>query len=211
MGYEASADEVRAAGYDAIIACTGSTEKKPPVPGAEAETIYTSEDIYEGRIKPQDLGHHIVMVGGSGVATDTAMYLGSQGKAVTVICRQDALAREETGPHDGLHETFMVIDPEKGYGGMAPAWEQYKDFNVVLKATTTAVTPNSVTYVTKDGETVTVKCDNVIVNGGYKHCTEEALKYAACAPEFYLAGDVESYGGNIQKGNVSAYGKVKML
>lgn len=204
-------DEIRVAKYDAIIACTGSTAKKPPVEGAEDSQVYTSEDIYERRVQPEDLGERIVVVGGSSVALETAMYLGSQGKKVTIISRQFRLATDAANPHDGLEETFMRIDPEKGYGGMIPAYKAYPDFRVVLNAKTTKVTPTSATYVEQDGKETTLDCDAVIVNGGYVHATDAAFQYVGCAPKFYTAGDVDSTCGDLQKGNLSAFGKVNML
>jgi hypothetical protein len=50
------------------------------------------------------------------------------------------------------------------------------------------------------------------VSGGYKACVDEALKYASCAKEFYLAGDVEAdVCSNLLQGNLSAYGKAQLL
>lgn len=211
LNCEPAPEEIRAAGYDAVIACTGSVAKRPGVSGAESDEIYTSEDIYESRVLPEQLGKHIAVIGGSSVATETAMYLAQQGKAITIICRQNKLAIDMENPHDGLHDTFIKIDPEQGYGGTIPYWGIFNDFNVILKAKTIAVAPKNVTYVGEDGREVAVECDNVIVNGGFRHCHKEAFVYAGCAPEFYMAGDVEDCCGNIQQGNVSAFGKVNML
>ena len=211
LNCEPTPDELRLAAYDAIIACTGSTEKRPELPGADSAGICTSEDIYESRILPEQLGEHIIVIGGSSVATETAVYLAQKGKKITIISRKDRLMKEDQGPHDGFHETFMEINPETGYGGMVPFWGIYPEFKAVLEAKTIAVTDTSATYIDREGNEVTVTGDNVIVNGGYKRCTEEAFHYVGCAPEFYTAGDVETYGGNLQKGNLSAFGKVSML
>ncbi|MGN0564658.1 MAG: FAD-dependent oxidoreductase [Candidatus Heritagella sp.] len=197
--------------FDAILACTGSVAKRPPIYGAENPQIYTSEDIYEQRVLPEELGHHIVVVGGSSVSLETGMYLAQQGKAVTLISRQDSPAKDLSYAHNNLYETFMKIDPQLGYGGMRPAWEAYDGFQVILRSKTLSVTPKSVTYANQNGLVCTIECDAVVVNGGFRHCQKEALAYAGCAPEFYLAGDVEDCGGTIQLGNVSAFGKVHLL
>jgi len=196
--------------YDAILACTGSVAKKPPIPGAADPKVLTCEDIYEERVHPEDLGGSVVMVGGSSAAMETAVYLAQQGLSVTVVTRQDSVARDSRNPHDGFHETFMKIDPEKGYGGMESLWEHY-GVRVILNTKTLAVTPDSVTCALPDGTEQTLSCGTVIVNGGYRHCTAEAFQYTGCAPEIYLAGDVEHTGGDLQRGNVSAFGKVSLL
>ena len=197
-------------GYDAIIACTGSTAKRPPIPGAEDPGAYTSEDIYERRVLPEQLGRHIVFVGGSGAVMETAMYLAGTGRAITLITRQSTPARDLSYAHSNFYENVVKIDPEVGYGGMLPAWTAYEDFEVILEARTVRVSPRAVTYVDKDGQEVTLECDGVVVNGGFRPCQSEALAYAGCAPEFYVAGDAEGCS-TIQQGNVSAFGKVHLL
>lgn len=200
-------DMLRAQGYDAIIACTGSREKRPAFEGADAAGVWTSEDVYEGRAQ---IGQKVVMVGGSEVPAETAMYLAELGKDVTILTRGDMLMPHEFRPH-GPYQQYAIKLPGLDYGGTGPAWVIYPNFTPVYEATTLRVTPNSVTYV-KDGVETTVDCDSVIVNGGYESCIEEALQYAGSAPVFYLAGDVEGdVCSNIQQGNVSAYGKACML
>lgn len=206
-----SPDEIRLEHFDAIIACTGSVEKRPNIPGADDPNIYTSEDIYESRVLPEQLGDHIVMVGGSSVAAETAIHLAQLGKKITILSRQDVLAKDSAGPHDNFRRNFMKIDPETGYGGMVPMWGIYDDFKVILNVKTVSVSSNSVKYLDVNGNESTIACDNVIVNGGYRHCQAEAFVYTGCAPEFYMAGDVENNCGDLQTGNVSAYGKVGLL
>ena len=113
-------------------------------------------------------------------------------------------------PHDGLHVHSERIDPKLGYGGYIPAWRVYDNLHEVLCATTFAITPRSITY-EQNGERHTVDCDTVVVTGGYRGLQQEALAYAACAPEFYMAGDVEDCCSTLQQGNVSAFGKVNLL
>lgn len=202
-----SPDFLREQGFDAILACTGSVAIRPDVPGADDDGVWTAEDVYMGRAK---LGQRVIVVGGAGVATETALHLAQTGREVTIITRKDALAMEEYNPHDGLHIHSEVIIPELGYGGYIPAWRVYDNFTEIYRATTLAVTPTSVTY-EKNGARMTVEADSVVVTGGYRSLREEALAYAGCAPEFYLAGDVENDCNDLQGGNVSAFGKASLL
>jgi|GEM_PF-4140191 len=208
VNHEPTPGELRSQGIDAIIACTGSSAKRPALEGADALGVWTSEDVYEGRTV---IGQKVVMVGGSEVATETAMYLAEQGKDVTILTRSDMLMKNDFRPHGTHQQLFETILPGLGYGGTGPAWDIYPNFTPVYEAVTLRVAPDRVTYV-KDGTETTLPCDSVVVNGGYKGCVEEALQYAGSAPEFYLAGDVEEdVCVNLQQGNVSAYGKACLL
>lgn len=199
-------DMLRTEGYNSIIACTGSLAKRPGISGADSDGIWTSEDVYESRA---DIGQRVVVVGGSDVGAETAMYLAKQGRDVTVITRQEGLMPGERRPHGALQQ-FVKIDPELGYGTTVPAWGLLDNMKEIVLAKTVSATPNSVTYV-KDGKEHTIECDSVVVNGGYEKCRQEALAYAGCVPELYLAGDVEDGCDNLQQGNLSAFGKACSL
>lgn len=200
-------EDITAAGFEAVIACTGSVGVKPEVEGADDESVLICEDIYTRRA---DAGQKVVIVGGSDVATDTALHLAQLGKDVTVLTRAGRLMRKEVRPH-GPHLAAFITYPGKEYGTFGTAWAKYDNLKPVYKATTTKVTPNSVTYV-KDGVETTIECDTVIVNGGYEPCIDDALKYGTCTTEFYLAGDVErDICVNLQQGNRSAFGKAYLL
>ncbi len=193
-------------GFDAVIACTGSYEICPPIEGADGEGIWKSEDVYMGRVEP---GQKVVFAGGGDVAADTAMYLASTGRDVTVLTRQKLLMNKQANAH-GPHMTYQMHVPELGYGYFSTGYAKYENLDPIYEVTTTKVTPHSVTYVQKDGEVKTLEADTVIVAGGYKPYVEEALKYAGCTPEFYLAGDANS-DNCLMLGNRSAYGRALLL
>ena len=201
LGCRPEPEELKNENFDAIVACTGSVAKRPPVKGADLPGVWTGEDVYEGRA---ELGQRVVVVGGAEVATETAMYLAQCKKDVTIITRSDILSKEEIRPH-GPHWAFVVKEKDLDYGGMVPAWYVLENLKDITLAKTLEVTPQSVTY-EKDGIIHTIECDSVVVNGGYRKCKEEAFEYVGCAPEFYMAGDVSDNCGNIQQGNVSALG-----
>lgn len=207
LNTEPEPEQIREEGFDAVIACTGSREKRPPIPGADSEGVWLSEDVYEGTAV---LGQKVVVVGGGVVATDTAMHLAEEGKDITILTRSATLMVKETRPH-GPHGVHPINFPGKNYGMLRPAWAIYPNLKPIFKTQTIKITPTSVTYV-KDGIETTLTCDSVIVNGGYAACEDDALKYATCTQEFYLAGDVEQdVCVNLQQGNVSAYGKALLL
>lgn len=209
LGCEPTSESIRENGFDAVLAATGSLEQRPPVPGADLPGVITSEDIYEQRVRLDQLGDRILMVGGAEVATETAMYLAKAGKDVTIVSRSEKLMPEEDRPH-GPHWAATMKEKGLEYGGMVPGWYLLDNFHEILSAQTRSVTENSVTYV-RDGEEHTITGDTVIVNGGYRKCKEAALRYAGAAPEFHLVGDVDDNCSNIQQGNVSALGAAMLL
>ncbi len=199
-------DDLTKEGFDAVIACTGSRGICPPIEGADASGVWKEEDVYTGRVDP---GRKVVVVGGGDAATDTAMYLASTGRDVTVLTRQDCLMKKQSYVH-GPHMTTLIYLPELGYGGYGACYSKYDNLKPVYNATTIRITPNSVTYM-QDGKEITLEADTVIISGGYAPCTEAALRYAECTPEFYLAGDVCADSDCLMLGNRAAYGRAVML
>lgn len=193
-------------GFDAVFACTGSHEKRPPIEGADSQGVWLDEDVYFGNVKP---GEKVVIVGGGSVATETAMYLASIGKDVTVLTRQEVLMKSEFHIR-GPHMAFEIIEPELGYGGIGGAWTKYENLKPVYHATTKKVTPTAVTY-EKDGVETTIEADTVIVSGGYTPYAEEALRYADCTKEFYIVGDADKGCSSLMESNRRSFGRVSML
>ncbi len=206
LNTEPKPEDLAAEGFDAVIACTGSHEKRPPIEGAETKGVYLDEDVYFGNIVP---GQKVVIVGGGSVASETAMYLASLGKDVTILTRQEILMKGEFRIR-GPHMAFEVIEPELGYGGIGGAWVKYENLKPVYRAVTRKITPTAVTY-EKDGKEVTVEADTVIVSGGYEAHAEEALRYAESAKEFYIIGDADKNCTSLMEGNRRAYGLISLL
>lgn len=206
LNCEPTPDALKAEGFESIIACTGSHEKRPPIDGADLPGVWLDQDVYEGRA---EIGQRVVVVGGGIVATETAMYLASTGRDVTILTRQEVLMLGESRPH-GPHTSFEVIIPEKGYGGIGGAWTKYDNLKPVYEVTTTKITPDSVTYV-QDGKPVTIQCDSVVVSGGYEPDLDAALRYAECTNEFYIAGDVDKKTSCLLSGTLGGFGKANLL
>lgn len=82
----------------------------PPAPSSTFPTFPASKDA-QGNLNPgymtwadaarhpENLGKHVVIVGGSEVGTETAMYLCGLGHDVTVLTRQKRLAHNASGLH----------------------------------------------------------------------------------------------------------------
>jgi 2,4-dienoyl-CoA reductase (NADPH2) len=199
-------EDLTKAGFEAVIACTGSHEVRPPIEGVDGKGVWLDEDVYFGKVVP---GAKVVIVGGGSVASETALYLASLGKDVTVLTRQEVLMKGEFRIR-GPHMAFEIIEPELGYGGIGGAWTKYSNLKPVYNATAKKITPASVTY-EKDGKETTIEADTVIVSGGYKPCAQEALRYADCTKEFYIAGDADKNCTSLMEGNRRGFGKACLL
>ncbi len=168
----ATPELIRGGAYDAVIAATGAVAKRPPIPGAELPGVHVALDVW-GREK--DLGHRVVVVGGSETGTETGMYLAENGHEVTVLTRQATLAPDATP----IHYIEMFRD----------AWESLEGFSYITDAKTIGVTENSVTYRLPDGSEHTLLCDSVVVCGGMAAAQDEAMKFGGIASRYFTVGD----------------------
>ena len=132
------------------------------------------------------------MVGCSETGIETACYLAQNGHKITCLTRQDVLAKDASPLHSITIAWDRPVHPMTGEPYLAPYWERYEDvLTGITGATTTHVTPTTVTYVDKDGTEHTLEADEVIVCGGVKPNLEGALKYSGCAPLFRMVGDMD--------------------
>ncbi len=209
MNCAPTADELKAEGFDALLAATGARAKIPNIPGMHhadgSPAIRTCHDIIG---KHEQLGHHVIMVGCSETGIETACYLAQNGHEVTCLTRQDRLAKDASPLHS-ITIAFIKTD-EDGYGSMVPYWEHFDNLKGITRAVTTCVTDKTVTYTDENGQEHTLQGDDVIVCGGVEPCTDEALAYAGVAPEFYLIGDAAG-AGNIRAGIHSGFGAASTL
>jgi 2,4-dienoyl-CoA reductase-like NADH-dependent reductase (Old Yellow Enzyme family)/thioredoxin reductase len=197
-------------GFEAVLAATGATPNVPDIQGLKDDA---------GALKPEykvcldvygheaELGHHVICIGGSETAIETAMYLAENGHDVTLLTRQDELAKDASHLHY-ITMAWVKTEPD-GRSHMAAAWEKYEGIRGILKATTVKVDGTTVTYV-QDGQEKTISGDSVILSGGMNPNVDEALSFAGIAPKFFVIGDANR-DGNIQRGMRDAFSKALQL
>ena len=155
------------------------------------------------------LGRRVVIVGGSETGVETGMHLCEKGHEVTVLTRQFEIAHDASHLH-AITMAIVTYDPDDYHEIIKCAWEKYPDFHAITDASTTAVTPTSVTYTDKEGISHTIEADSVVICGGMRSNREEALAFFGSADRFFMTGDCEKVA-NLQNGNRSAMGKVAQL
>lgn len=207
---EATPALIAAEGFDAVIAATGAVPNIPKFAqdgnGQLKSGLMTCLDVFGNEDK---LGQRVVIVGGSETGVETGMHLCELGHEVTVLTRQFEIAHDASHLH-AITMAIVTYDPVDHHEIIKCAWEKYPSFHAVVNATTTAVTPTSVTYTDESGASHTIEADSVVICGGMNSQREQALAFYGTADRFFLTGDCEKVA-NLQAGNRSAMGKVAQL
>lgn len=163
-------------GFDAVITALGAEPKTLDMPGIEKAVkcidVYGNED---------QLGEHVVVIGGSETATETGIHLFQKGHKITQLSRQKVVAYEAHRPH----YYTVVTELLDSFG------DKYAHHT---EAATTEVGDGYVVYRDKEGLEHKITCDSVVYAGGMRALSQEAMAFSACAIEFYPIGDCSNVG-----------------
>lgn len=77
---------------EVVIVATGASPSKPAIKVAEGSNVMTAEDVLSGRALPKQ---KVVIAGGGMVGCETATYLASMGRQVTVVEMLPLIATDE--------------------------------------------------------------------------------------------------------------------
>lgn len=171
LNTEVTPEDIRAAGYDVVIAATGATPRLPDISGAELASKWNVVNIY-GR--EAEIGQRVVVVGGASSAAEAAIHLAREGKDVTVLCRKNIIAYDLNPIRQrGLYNKYAHVNGVK----------------IEKNSTTTRVEPGVIHYIDKDGAEKTVEFDDAILTGGMSPNRDSAIVFHGSAPAFYMIGD----------------------
>ncbi len=163
--------DVASLGADEVIVATGSVANKIPVKGAAEYGIEAVEYL----LKEKEVGENVVVIGGGLTGCEIAYDLYLQGKKPVIVEMQDDLI---TTPGVALANTSFLRDFFKA-----------NNVPVYLESKTTEIAKDSVTVATKDGKTVNVPADSVILSVGYK-----PAPIAEKAKHVHILGDAFKVG-----------------
>lgn len=79
---EATAETIRAGGFDTVIVATGGIPIQLEIPGADKPMVVGALDVLSGKVP---VGQRVLVIGGGMVGTETGLFLAEQGKEVTFV------------------------------------------------------------------------------------------------------------------------------
>ncbi len=141
--------DISALGADEVIIATGATPNKLPVKGAE-----TAVEAIDYLLQNKSVGEKVVVVGGGLTGCEIAYDLYLQGKTPVIVeMKNDLIVSDKIC----LANTSFLRD-----------FFNANKVEVHLEAKTQEIRENGVTIVDKDGKTVDIEADSVILSVGYK-------------------------------------------
>lgn len=171
LGKKVSRDVIEREAPEVLILATGAKPCSLNVPGADKDNVVTIFDVLEDRAA---LGNRVVFIGGNEIALQTAEFVASQGKTVTVI---------EKGKRVGEDvNIFNILSHRRMMSQLG--------INALVNVTIQEITDEGVTAVTAGGREVTIPADT-IVNAEPMEPNQELAQEinAAMATEIYSIGD----------------------
>ena len=170
LGTEATPELVREMKADVIILATGATPLTPDIQGIERECVVTATDILLGT---RVAGNRVAIIGGGEVGSDIAWFLGEQGKKVTIIEMQFALAMDMN-----MFSRFYLTNKLDQLG-----------IETLIGTTASEITDEGVTAVDMNGDKRLIEADTIVLAVGFKSNNELAERLSSLVPDFYTIGD----------------------
>lgn len=196
--------------FDVVIAATGAVPHVPrSIAGtydAAGERRYPTCDEMWGR--EAELGHHVIIVGGSEAGVEMGIHLVRAGHEVTILTRQERIASDASGLHY-ITASFVKELPD-GTTLEAPEWERYDDLHTIVQASATSLHGTTVSYTDATGVRREITGDDILICGGHRNRIDEAMAYATAAPRFFPVGDCVG-AGNLQVGNRQAFARASII
>lgn len=90
-GRDLAVDDVTAMDPDVVIVATGANPIVPPIPGADADHVVTSDEVLGGEV---EVGAKVLLVGGGACGMETADFLTVRGREVIVVEMLDAVCED---------------------------------------------------------------------------------------------------------------------
>lgn len=176
LNSDANASVIQQANPDAVLVATGSSAKRPPIPGLDGPNVFEATEILLGR----PTGEKVVVIGGGSVGCELALWLTQKGKRVTVVeALPDILDAEG---NTAYANTAMLRD--------------LLNFNHVSVRTSVAVkriTEEGVwVSINENGDEAAVLADTVALAVGYKPNTKLYDQIRRERANVWLLGDARN-------------------
>ncbi|MCL8017241.1 FAD-dependent oxidoreductase [Streptomyces sp. AS02] len=163
--------------------------------------------------REDELGDHVVVVGGSEAGVEMAIYLLRAGHRVTVPTRQSRVAHDASGLHH-ITSSFVKQQPDGSYEEVpdeeVPEWERYDRFTALTRVTTEALAGPTSHNRDAEGRLYHLHADDIVICGGHRRRTDEAMSYAGAAARFFAIGACVG-ADNLQVCTREAYARAALI
>ncbi len=169
LGTAITGEEAAKMNFDAIIVTVGATPIVPPIPGIDKSIVAPLEALH---CPNPELGQKVVIIGGGLVACDSAVFLDSLGKDVTIV---------EMMPEYAADSYFMHYEAMNIY---------FRGTNIKINVNTraTEVKDNGLLCAGPEGE-VFYEADSILLAAGMRENKDLTASFYNAAPLVLSAGD----------------------
>ena len=186
MGQTRTAEQLKDAGFEAVINAVGAHSAAPRIPGIDSVNVADAWKVLAGE---QQVYGTVAVIGGGMVGCETAEYLAARGCKVSVIEMMDKIAAGES-------TTILptLLENYKTYGVEQYPSHKVKEFRM-----------DAVVCENKDGAEVTIPCDHIVLAMGARSNEFDAAALEAANIPVYAIGDAAGKAADISNAIRTGY------
>ena len=186
MGQTRTAEQLKDAGFEAVINAVGAHSAAPRIPGIDSANVADAWKVLAGE---QQVYGTVAVIGGGMVGCETAEYLAARGCKVSVIEMMDKIAAGES-------TTILptLLENYKTYGVEQYPSHKVKEFRM-----------DAVVCENKDGAEVTIPCDYIVLAMGARSNEFDAAALEAAGIPVYSIGDAAGKAADISNAIRTGY------
>ena len=186
MGQTRTAEQLKDAGFEAVINAVGAHSAAPRIPGIDSVNVADAWRVLAGE---QQVYGTVAVIGGGMVGCETAEYLAARGCKVSVIEMMDKIAAGES-------TTILptLLENYKTYGVEQYPSHKVKEFRI-----------DAVVCENKDGAEVTIPCDYIVLAMGARSNEFDAAALEAASIPVYSIGDAAGKAADISNAIRTGY------
>ena len=186
MGQTRTAEQLKDAGFDAVINAVGAHSAAPRIPGIDSVNVADAWKVLAGE---QQVYGTVAVIGGGMVGCETAECLAARGCKVSVIEMMDKIAAGES-------TTILptLLENYKTYGVEQYPSHKVKEFRM-----------DAVVCENKDGAEVTIPCDYIVLAMGARSNEFDAAALEAASIPVYSIGDAAGKAADISNAIRTGY------
>ena len=186
MGQTRTAEQLKDAGFEAVINAVGAHSAAPRIPGIDSVNVADAWKVLAGE---QQVYGTVAVIGGGMVGCETAEYLAARGCKVSVIEMMDKIAAGES-------TTILptLLENYKTYGVEQYPSHKVKEFRM-----------DAVVCENKDGAEVTIPCDYIVLAMGARSNEFDAAALETARIPVYSIGDAAGKAADISNAIRTGY------